>query len=55
MKVGVTDAELADLLRDGINMSVGFQLMPGTYRIREMVTESEEHHLTAISTRISVP
>lgn len=55
VKVGVTDTQLADLLRDGINMSMDFHLKPGTYRIREVVMDSEEHHLTAISTRISVP
>jgi len=55
VKLGIADAQLADLLRDGINMSMDFQLMPGTYRIREVVTDSEEHHLTATSTRISIP
>ena len=55
VKLGIADAQLADLLRDGINMSMDFQLMAGTYRIREVVTDSEEHHLTATSTRISIP
>lgn len=55
VRVGATDTQLSDLLRDGINMNIDFQLKPGTYRIREVVTESEEHHLTAISTRISIP
>lgn len=55
VKVGVTDAQVADLLRYGINMSMDFQLKPGTYRIREVVTDSEEHRLTAISTTISIP
>lgn len=55
VKLAIADTQLADLLRDGINMSMDFQLKPGTYRIREVVADSEEHHLTAISTSISVP
>jgi hypothetical protein len=43
------------VFQDGINMSMNFQLKPGVYRIREVVTDSEEHRLTALSTQIAVP
>jgi VWFA-related protein len=54
-RVNVPDAQLKDLLKEGLNMSVDFRLKPGTYRIREVVMDSEEHHLTALSTTIKVP
>jgi hypothetical protein len=54
-RVSVLDAQLQDLFKEGVNMSMDFQLKPGTYRIREVVTDSEEHHLTALSTKIEVP
>jgi hypothetical protein len=53
--LSVLDAELPELLKDGVTMSMNFQLKPGSYRIREVVTDSEEHHLTALSTKIQVP
>jgi hypothetical protein len=53
--VSVLDAQLPELLKGGVTMSMNFQLKPGTYRIREVVTDSEEHHLTALSTKIEVP
>jgi VWFA-related protein len=53
--LSVLDRELPALLKDGINMNMDFQLKPGTYRIREVVTDSEEHHLAARSTTIKVP
>jgi VWFA-related protein len=54
-RVSVRDAQLPDVFKDGISMSMNFQLKPGVYRIREVVTDSEEHHLTALSTQIAVP
>jgi len=53
--VSVLDAQLEELFKEGVDMSVSFQLKPGTYRIREVVTDSEEHHWTALSTTIAVP
>ena len=53
--VSVLDTQIPELFKAGVDMSVNFQLKPGVYRIREVVTDSEEHHLTALSTTISVP
>ena len=53
--LNLLDAQLQDLFKYGVNISLNFQLKPGIYRIRELVTDSAEHHLTARSTTIKVP
>ena len=53
--VSVLDTQLPELFKVGVDMSMSFQLKPGVYRIREVVTDSEDHHLTALSTTIAVP
>jgi VWFA-related protein len=53
--LNLRDAQLQELFKDGVNVSLNFQLKPGIYRIREVVTDSQEHHLTARSTTIQVP
>jgi VWFA-related protein len=53
--LNLLDAQLQELFKDGVNVSLNFQLKPGIYRIREVVTDSQEHHLTARSTTIQVP
>ena len=54
-KVNVSDAQLPALFNAGLDLSVTFQLKPGTYRVREVVTESEEHLMTAFSRTIAIP
>jgi VWFA-related protein len=53
--LSVPDAQLQDLFKDGVTIRMSFQLKPGIYRIREVVTDSQEHHLTAVSTTLKVP
>jgi VWFA-related protein len=53
--LSVSDAQLQNLFKDGVTIGMTFQLKPGVYRIREVVTDSEEHHLTAVSTILKVP
>jgi VWFA-related protein len=53
--LSVADLQLEDLRKDGVSVNMRFQLKPGTYRIREVVTDSEDHHMTAISTTLKVP
>ncbi len=38
----------------GAKMDSTFQLKPGTYRVREVVTEGENHHLAALSREVNV-
>jgi hypothetical protein len=53
--LSVPDGQLQDLFKDGVTIRMNFQLKPGIYRIREVVTDSEEHHVTAVSTTLKVP
>jgi VWFA-related protein len=54
-RLSVLDAQLQDLIKEGVSVNTRFQLKPGIYRIREVVTDSQEHHLTALSTTLKVP
>ena len=54
-RVNVADAQLPALFKAGLDVSVMFQLKPGTYRVREVVTESAEQRVTAFSRDVSVP
>jgi VWFA-related protein len=52
--VDVADEQLPEFLKTGVNLGMAFQLKPGSYRIREVVTDSE-HRLTALSRNIDIP
>ena len=52
--VDVTDPQLPELLKSGMDLGMDFQLKPGRYRIREVVTDSE-HRLTALSRNVDIP
>ena len=52
--VDVADGQLSDFLKTGINLDMAFQLKPGSYRIREVVTDSEQR-LTALSRNVDIP
>jgi hypothetical protein len=54
-KVNVPDAQLPALLTAGLDLSLTFQLKPGTYRVREVVSESEDHQMTAFSRTVTIP
>lgn len=54
-KVDVIDAELPNLVKAGVNVNATFQLKSGSYRLREVVTDSEDHSMTALSRNIQVP
>jgi hypothetical protein len=52
--VDVTDAQLKGLLKAGIDVSMTFELKPGNYWVREVVTDSEQR-LSALSRNIEIP
>ena len=52
--VDVTDEQVPEFLKTGMNLDMAFQLKPGSYRIREVVTDSE-HRLTALSREVDIP
>ena len=52
--VDVADGQLAEFLKAGMNVGMDFQLKPGSYRIRGVVTDSEQR-LTAFSRTVDIP
>ena len=52
--VDVADGQLAEFLKAGMSVDIAFQLKPGSYRIREVVTDSEQR-LTALSRNVEIP
>ncbi len=54
-KVDIPDTELPRLVKAGLDANMDFQLKPGIYRIREVVTDSEERHMTTFSKTVEIP
>jgi VWFA-related protein len=54
-KLNVSDGQLPELFRVGLDVNLSFQLKTGTYRIREVVTEAAEKRITAFSRNVSIP
>ncbi len=48
------DAELQDMRSKGVAIRNTFQLKPGTYLLREVVEDSEDHHLGATNRSVEV-
>lgn len=55
LQLDLEDATLRKLIATGIDVTLSFQLNPGGYIVREVVTDSEEHRLTALSRKVQVP
>jgi VWFA-related protein len=53
-KLEAPDAQLQQVLNTGLKMDSTFELKPGIYRVREVVTDSEDHHITALSRNVNV-
>ena len=54
-RVDLPDESLPNLLAKGMDIKITFQLQPGTYTMREVVTDSEDHHMTALSRSVQIP
>jgi hypothetical protein len=54
-QLNLLDSTLRDMLTTGAVMRTTYHLAPCTYLLREVVTESEDHHLTAVSRHIEIP
>jgi VWFA-related protein len=50
----LTDAKLEDLAKSGINAQTSFRLAPGTYRIREVVRDTESKKTSALNCNVEV-
>ena len=53
-KLEAPDAQLQQVLSAGLKMDSTFELKPGIYRVREVVTDSEDHHITTLSRNVNV-
>ena len=49
------DSTLEKYSKSGIVARTNFEVSPGTYRVREVATESEEHHMAALSRNAGIP
>jgi VWFA-related protein len=54
-KINVVDAQLPDFFLTGVDVETTFELKPGSYRVRVVVTDAEEHRITAFSRPVEVP
>ena len=54
-QVSLPDAQLPEFLSSGVDVDVTFKLKPGAYRVREVVTDTEEHRMTAFSRDMKIP
>ena len=52
--VDVTDAQLSAFLEAGMDLGMNFELKPGNYSIREVVTDSDQRQ-SALSRNIDIP
>jgi VWFA-related protein len=55
VKLNATDDQYAELMDNGIEVTTKFELKPGRYQVRAVVTESEEGKLAATSVDAIVP
>jgi VWFA-related protein len=53
--VDLADSDLPRLLASGMDVKTTFQLDPGTYTIREVIADSEEHNITALLKKVRIP
>jgi VWFA-related protein len=54
-KVDLLDDQLADFLDNGVEVNTMFEVKPGSYRLRAVVIESNEHSMAAFSRAVVVP
>jgi hypothetical protein len=54
-RINLLDEQLPSLFKAGVDADMTFALKPGIYRIREVVTDSEDHHMTTLSKDVKIP
>lgn len=52
--VRVPDGQLQDFLKVGVSVNATFHLKPGRYRLREVVIDSQDHHMTTQSRDLEI-
>jgi len=53
--VKLSDSQLAEMKMNGVGIKNSFHLRPGKYLVREIVTDSEAHHVGAVNRTVEVP
>jgi VWFA-related protein len=53
-RINIRDEHLQEFLKAGVNVDVTFRLRPGTYRLREVVADSEDQSMTSVSRNLEV-
>jgi hypothetical protein len=53
-KIDLADAELANLLSSGVDVKMTLTVKPGRYRIRQVVRDSEDKHIAAMTRNFDV-
>ncbi len=53
--IHVPDSQLQSFLKSGVDAEMTFNLKPGLYTVREVVTDAEEHNMAAFSNNVNVP
>ena len=53
--LSVLDGQLPEFVKAGLNAEITVQVKPGSYRVREVVTDSEDHLTTALDRDVNVP
>ena len=54
-QIHVPDSQLQSFLRSGVDAVMTFNLKPGPYTLREVVTDAEDHHMAAFSHDVKIP
>jgi VWFA-related protein len=53
--IHVPDSNLQHFLKTGVDAEMSFNLKPGLYTVREVVTEAEDHNMAAFSHEVKIP
>jgi hypothetical protein len=53
--VHVPDSQLPSFLKQGMDAQMTFNLKPGLYKVREVVTDTEDHQMSAFSHEVNIP
>jgi hypothetical protein len=55
IELHLKDGSLEKFSKSGINAKTSFEVAPGTYRVREVVRDSESTGLSALNCEVQVP
>jgi hypothetical protein len=53
--IHVPDTQLQAFLKSGVDAEMTFNLRPGPYTVREVVTDAEDHQMAAFTNEVKIP